>query len=148
MEPLRRCGTAVQHLTVGSERIGAFPEGIVPPTEAGSLPLGSLTALRGIRDGGRVSRRIGAIVAGHKATEFTELAQLVDAGILRLMVDSTYAVTDLARAHEEFGKGGNRGLASDPPHDAVTRPGRGGDPLHSYIGADQLPALWDAAHSS
>ena len=33
----------------------------------------------------------------------------MDVGILRLMVDSTYAVTDLARAHEEFGKGGTAG---------------------------------------
>ena len=217
VEPLRRRGTAVQYLTVGSERIGAFPEGFVPPTEAGSLPLGSLTALRGIRDGVRVHygerllivgaggavglaaiqlavalgvetdavcgaraielcrglgatrvfdhatpealeprrsgdydavliaagngrdwlgaarrpgrivltrgdawlrtlpaalrarRRIGAIAAGHKAAELTELAQLVAAGILRPVVDRTYAVTDLARAHEEFGKGGTAG---------------------------------------
>ena len=33
VEPLRRRGTAVQYLTVGSERIGAFPKGFVPPTE-------------------------------------------------------------------------------------------------------------------
>lgn len=59
MEPLRRRGTAVQHLTVGSERIGAFPEGIVPPTETGSLPLGSLTALRGIRDGAGSAAGLG-----------------------------------------------------------------------------------------
>ena len=109
VEPLRRRGTAVQYLTVGSERIGAFPEEFVPPAEAGSLPLGSLTALRGIRDGVRARRRIGAIAAGHKAAELTELAQLVAAGNLRPVVDRTYAVTDLARAHEEFGKGGTAG---------------------------------------
>ena len=33
----------------------------------------------------------------------------VAAGILRPVVDRTYAVTDLARAHEEFGKGGTAG---------------------------------------
>ena len=49
------------------------------------------------------------IAAGHKAAELTELAQLVAAGILRPVVDKTYAVTDLARAHEEFGKGGTAG---------------------------------------
>ena len=66
VEPLRRRGTAVQYLTVGSERIGAFPEEFVPPAEAGSLPLGSLTALRGIRDGvrARYGERLLIVGAG------------------------------------------------------------------------------------
>lgn len=57
----------------------------------------------------RARRRTGAVAAGHKAAELTELAQLATAEVLRPVVGRTYAVTGLARTCEGFGKGGAAG---------------------------------------
>ncbi len=50
LEPLRTRGTAVELLAVESSRVGRFPNGYLPDAAVGSLALGALTALVGLRD--------------------------------------------------------------------------------------------------
>ena len=49
LEPAQRRGTAVEFLRVDASRLGVFPEGYEPTPEAGSLPLGALTALKSLQ---------------------------------------------------------------------------------------------------
>lgn len=83
IEPTRRRGTAVEYLRVDPGRVGVFPDGYTPGAEVGALPLGALTALKGLRAAhvaaGQRVLVVGA--AGAVGTAAIQLARLFDADV-------------------------------------------------------------------
>lgn len=77
LEPTRRRGTQVELLALDASRVAAFPPGFEPGLEVGSLPLGALTALVGLRTAGRLAANERVLVVGGAGAVGVAALQLV-----------------------------------------------------------------------
>lgn len=123
LEPARRRGTAVELLAVDADRLGVFPDGFVPDPAAGALPLGALTALKGLRDGLRVAagQRVLVVGAGGAVgTAAIQLARGLDAEVDAVCGPRGRGVCLALGAREAFDHtGSTRRLRNGGGYDAV-----------------------------